>query len=252
MSDTDIIDAELLPAVYEPPAPPTLFGTSDPRLALERMSDVASALADVIEKKNLFSVINGNKHVRVEGWTTLGGMLGIVPVVTGTRPNESGDGVIATVEARTLDGRVVGAAESECSRAESKWRNRDVFAIRGMAQTRAISRALRAPLGQIFVLAGYEPAGAEEISTDTRVQPPPAPPQSPGKIPADHRPTEQQRNELNSVITMLRQLAPGVDWAARCREITGAPWDMTTTTAAARLISQLQREWERLAGEGDE
>ena len=150
----------------------TLFGTSDPRVALERMADIATALVDVIDTKKLYATIAGRKHITVEGWTTLGGMLGVVPIVTGTRANDTGDGIVATVEARTLDGRVVGAAEGECSRAESKWKSRDPYAIRSTAQTRAISRALRAPLGQIIALAGYEATPAEEI-------PRPPPPRQP-------------------------------------------------------------------------
>src|SRR5829696_8340677 len=122
-------------------------------MALKRMAELATPLADVIEAKKLYATISGRRHITAEGWTTLGGMLGVVPVVCWTRPNETGDGYVARVEARTLDGRVVGAAESECSRVESKWKNRDPYAIRSMAQTRAIGRALRAPLGQIVVLA---------------------------------------------------------------------------------------------------
>ena len=164
--DDEIVEGELLPDVYETPPPITLFGTTDPKVALERMSDVAGALVDVIKDRKLFARISGHEHITAEGWTTLGGMLGIVPVVVWTRPNETGDGYVARVEARTLDGRVVGAAESECSRAERRWKTADPFAIRSMAQTRAIGRALRAPLGQIVVLAGYEARRREEIPAD--------------------------------------------------------------------------------------
>ena len=120
--------------------------------------------------------IGGHEHLTAEAWTTLGGMLGVVPVVVWTQPNETGDGYLARVEARTLDGRVVGAAESECSRAERTWEKRDAYALRSMAQTRAIGSALRGPLGQIVVLAGYEPAGAEEMPAepDRRREPDPA------------------------------------------------------------------------------
>ena len=113
-------------------------------------------LVDVIKRPQAVRAHLRHEHITAEGWTTLGGMLGVVPVVVWTRPNETGDGYVARVEARTLDGRVVGAAESECSRAERKWKTADPYAIRSMAQTRAIGRALRAPLGQIVVLAGYE------------------------------------------------------------------------------------------------
>jgi hypothetical protein len=236
--ELEVIDGELVG--YEPPAPITLFGTSDPRVALERMADVATALVDVIDTRKLYATINGRKHITVEGWTTLGGMLGIVPVVTETRTNDNGDGIVAHVEARTLDGRVVGAAEGECSRAESKWKNRDPFAIRSMAQTRAISRALRAPLGQIIALAGYETTPAEEMIPVDNAPPPPQP--SPGPIPDAIKPTRDQLDEIKTLIRSLDKIDPGTDWRARCVEITGAPWDHATTTMAESLIEKLKLE----------
>jgi len=157
----ELVPVETIETAVLPPS--TLFHTSDPVIALERMSRIARTLVDVVDDRGLFVNIRGRRHITAEGWTTLAGMLGVVPVVVWTKPNESGDGILARVEARTLDGRIVGAAESECSRAETKWRSADAFAIRSMAQTRAIGRALRAPLGQIVVLAVYESAGAEDI-----------------------------------------------------------------------------------------
>jgi hypothetical protein len=214
----EIVKGELVP--YEPPAAPiTLFGTSDPRVALERMADVATALVDVIEQRGLYATIGGKRHVTAEGWTTLGGMLGVVPVVTETRANDSGDGIVARVEARTLDGRVVGAAEAECSRAEARWRSRDPFALRSMAQTRAISRALRAPLGQIVVLAGYEPAGADEM-------------------PAEPAPDDGKIREL---LEQLADTCPDTDWPQSAREFAGVPGEMLTATIAGQLIRWLEQ-----------
>jgi hypothetical protein len=137
MTTAEVLDADSSTEldVYEPPPVPNLF-SPDHELALKRMAELATSLADVIEAKKLYATISGHRHITAEGWTTLGGMLGVVPVVCWTRPNETADGYVARVEARTLDGRVVGAAESECSRAESTWRNRDPYAIRSMAQTR--------------------------------------------------------------------------------------------------------------------
>ena len=212
------------------------------------MSGIAGALVDVIKDRKLFVRIGGHEHITAEGWTTLGGMLGIVPVVVWTRPNETSDGYVARVEARTLDGRVVGAAESECSRAERRWKSADPYAIRSMAQTRAIGRALRAPLGQIVVLAGYEPAGAEEIPTDdARREPHPAP----AKITPEVQPTGEQKDELRALLRTLKELDPDRDWAAWCREITGADWDMTTRATAQGLIGKLQDELERRIAGGE-
>jgi hypothetical protein len=253
----EVVEGELLPDVIEKSAPITLFGTSDPRVALERMADVAAALVDVIDTQKLYVLISGKKYVRVEGWTTLGGMLGIVPIVTGTRPNDTGDGIVAMVEARTLDGRVVGAAEGECSRAESKWRRSDSYAIRSMAQTRAISRALRAPLGQIFVLAGYEATPAEEMPTDDArrdengVRDSEQRARTRGPIPDEIKPTDEQREEIVTLLRTLERIKPDVDWGSRCRELAGVPWDMATRTVVQGLIERLQGELRRRTDEDE-
>ncbi len=152
---TDIITA---------PAPTTLFRTNDPVEVLEHASRVAQALKDVIDRQGLVTRIQGREHVRVEGWTTLGSMLVVVPVVEWTRRTE--DGWEARVEARTLDCRVVGAAEASCSKQERTWKSRDDYALRSMAQTRATSKALRGPLGFVVTLAGYEATPAEEMPAD--------------------------------------------------------------------------------------
>ena len=246
-----IEEGELVP--YDQPAPPTLFGTSDPRRALEKMSEVATVLVDVIKDRKLYARISGHEHITAEGWTTLGGMLGVVPVVCWTKPNETGDGYLARVEARTLDGRVVGAAESECSRAERKWKTAESYAIRSMAQTRAIGRALRAPLGQIVVLAGYEPAAAEEMPViDSESRPKPDEPEAGGtviradKIPDAVTPTDEQTAELRRILAELAELRPEVNWAARAREIAGVPGDMLTRTGAEILLGKLDEQLEEL------
>jgi hypothetical protein len=163
--------------LFEPAPPPvTLFGTANPRATLERMAECAAALVDVVRDRRLAVRIQGKEHLTVEAWTTLGAMVGVYAAIEWTRTNETDDGYVARAVARTLDGRLVGAAESECSRAESQWRARDPYALRSMAQTRAISRALRAPLGQIVVLAGYEACAEEEMPAEMKVP-------SPGVIP---------------------------------------------------------------------
>jgi hypothetical protein len=144
-------------------APLNLFGPS-PAAALESMGEIARLLTDVLNKQRLFSVIQGKKHVTVEGWTLLGSLLGVFPIVVSTeRVTEPADGYKARVEARTADGRVVGAGEALCARAERTWKSRDEFALMAMAQTRATSRALRNPLGFVVKMAGYETAGVEEM-----------------------------------------------------------------------------------------
>lgn len=143
------------------PHPPSLFGTDDPKGIIRTATVMANELAAVVERKRLFAMISGRKHVTVEGWTLLGSLCGVFPVVEWSRPIENG--WEARVEARTLSGAVVGAAEAQCSRSEKTWASRDDYALRSMAQTRATSKALRLPLSFVMTLAGFEGTPADEM-----------------------------------------------------------------------------------------
>jgi hypothetical protein len=185
-----------------------LFHTDDPVEVITRASRAAEALKGVIRQQGLVSNIQGREYPRVEAWTTLGSMLGVVPVVTWTRRTE--DGWEARVEARTLDGRVVGAAEAMCSKSERTWSKRDDYALRSMAQTRATSKALRGPLGFVVTLAGYEATPAEEMPADGTEGPP-------GRVSSSEPPSPKQLDYLKSLITrekpdeqVLRAMLKGV------------------------------------------
>ncbi len=147
----------------------TLFRSDEPDEIIARATSTAGSLAKVIRSQKLAVTISGREHVRVEGWTLLGTLLGVFPYLVWTRP--IGDGVElhivgweARCEARTMDGRIVGSAEAMCSRSEKTWGNRDDYALRSMAQTRATSKALRQPLGFVMALAGFEATPAEEMT----------------------------------------------------------------------------------------
>ena len=72
------------------PARSTLFRTSDPKVALQRMSEIAKEIADVIDSQKLLVRISGKKYVTCPGWKTVGGMHGLSPYTVWTRPNEAG------------------------------------------------------------------------------------------------------------------------------------------------------------------
>tara|TARA_R100000808_G_scaffold2439_1_gene9711 strand:- start:13200 stop:14255 length:1056 start_codon:yes stop_codon:yes gene_type:complete len=150
-----------LPAAVQAPAA-TLFQTSDPISVIDRATKVAEKLSGVIKKQRLYADIRGKAHVTVSGWTLCGSMLGVFPVTVWTRKLENG--FEARVEARTLNGSVIGAAEAQCLTSEKQWSNREDFALRSMAQTRATSKAMRMPLGFIMQLAGFDATPAEEMS----------------------------------------------------------------------------------------
>ena len=145
-------------------APAGLFKTDDPVEVVERATRVADALKDVISKRELYTMIQGKPHVRVEGWQLVGAMLGVTAVCVETVEVEGG--WKATVEARTADGRVIGSASALCTKNEKRgpWKSADDYARLSMAQTRATSKALKGPLGFVISLAGYQTTPAEEMT----------------------------------------------------------------------------------------
>jgi len=163
-----------------------LFGTTEPAVVIQKATQVAVALKDVIKSQKLISNISGKEYPRCEAWTLLGTMLGVFPVTVWTKEVEGG--WEARVEARTRDGSIIGAAEALCLRSERNWANRDSFALRSMAQTRATAKCLRMPLGFVMTLAGYEATPAEEMVADH----PPAAAKQQRATPRRQAPAQQQ------------------------------------------------------------
>jgi|HubBroStandDraft_6_1064221.scaffolds.fasta_scaffold45640_4 hypothetical protein len=172
--EQEIIEGEARAlAVVEPPAKVNSLAMLDaatPEEYMERISRVCKILVDVVEKQKLSKKLGrgDKKHVELEAWQFLGSMPWIRCSAVIDWTKEIGDGL--GWEARALvyrDGVVVGAGDGMCLRSESNWKApKDYFALRSMAQSRAMSRALQGPLRFIFVLAGYAGAGAEEMPPD--------------------------------------------------------------------------------------
>jgi hypothetical protein len=221
--------------VYEPPAP-GLFGTSDPDQVLARAVKVADALERVIREKKLIAKIRQSEHVLVEGWTLLGSMLGVFPVLVWTRKLD--DGWEARVEARTRAGEVVGAAESECLRSEARWAKAEDYAIRSMAATRATSKALRQPLGFVMTMAGFDATPVEEmpLSSDEPASTVTGKPADPAAA------SDSQLDELRTLIRTLEGADPDTDWKSYARKYAGVPQRALTKTGAVMLIEKLQDE----------
>lgn len=192
MSEPEVIEAtpvkaEIIPMPQVHVQSVNLFNERDPAKLLEKAQAHAKVLASVIEGQGLFTEIKGRRHVRIEGWTFLGTMLGVFPVTVWTREVREDDGAprgyIARVEARTISGAVVGAAEAQCLYEEPNWTGKPDYAVQSMAQTRAASKALRLPLGFVVTLAGFAETPAEEMDSivrDDKTWPGETKPEEPG------------------------------------------------------------------------
>jgi hypothetical protein len=171
-------------AITENHQPLTLIEQTDPAVIIEDATNIANQLADIIKQKKLYKRIGNKDHVYVEGWTTLGALIKVFPVLEYSKRLDREDEIIyeSRVIAQTLEGKVVGTGEALCSNKEGNWRGRDEYAIKSMSQTRATSKALRIPLGWIMTLAGYSATPAEEMQEDMLKRTPGRP--APGRKPA--------------------------------------------------------------------
>lgn len=250
--------------VYEASQSLTLFRTDEPAEVVRAATKVADALASVVESKNLYKQISGKKHVLVEGWTLLGSMLGVFPVLDGDPEEVDVNGVKgwrATVKAVRGDGSVVGRASALCLRSEPNWKNRDEYAVMSMAQTRATSKALRQPLGFVMTLAGYAATPEAEMPRDggdgiedgvlegtpfagSAFQPPPG--ATDAKAKGDV--TEAQRKMIYRLMKKISELEENTTEDALKGEILLA-YGVSSTELTKKEANEIITAWKKRAGE---
>jgi hypothetical protein len=165
MSESEI---EVLPAVR--PAAVSLGAIhGDTGIAvIESARQMATALADIINKQNLYKSIQGRDHVLVDGWTTAAALCGLMPREVGC---ENIEGVYVAVVSlvRINDGVELTRASAECGGdGDEIWQKRAAYARRSMAITRATSKACRIALSWVVTLAGYSGTPAEEMEQAER------------------------------------------------------------------------------------
>ena len=160
-----------------------MIQVSGPREVVLQATAIAGELAKIVNDRKLFTVISGRKFVRVEGWTTLGAMLGVLPREVSTARHEDGTYEAVVELVRAGDGQVIGRGSAICGMDEQTWNKRAEYARRSMAITRATGKAYRLGFSWIMTLAGYEATPAEEmpdvIEGEVR------------EVPAGHQPEQQ-------------------------------------------------------------
>lgn len=150
----DLVPAEKKPVMIFDVAP-------EERVAFA--TKIANALAPIIEKQKLFNQFGARKHVTVEGWTTMGAMLGILPKERNVVENKDGSYEAWVDLVSTSTGLVVGGASALCGMDEASWRQKPKHARRSMAVTRATGKAYRLGFAWIVRMAGYAETPAEEM-----------------------------------------------------------------------------------------
>jgi len=140
-------------------APPT---PADPKEIMRRGQSVARALRGFVKSHpEQVWQIDGNSHPRAEAWQFVAACYGHTAMVTSTQETEGG--FLAIAHLRNSAGEIVSGAEAICERAEEAWRDREMFQLRSMAQTRACAKVTRNVFAWVMVLAGFSPTPAEEM-----------------------------------------------------------------------------------------
>jgi hypothetical protein len=142
---------------------------------MRRNTDVAGAVRDFAVSEQGSVTIGKKRYPRVETWQAIANAYGLTGSSRDVEPTKTGFRAIGEVR-RLSDGVVVATAEGFVGMDEPTWfggvdakgkqcPKRPEFAIRAMAQTRAISRACRSALAFVVPLidAGMATTPAEEM-----------------------------------------------------------------------------------------
>lgn len=177
---------------------------TSPSDVVVQASSIAGALKAIIAKQKLFTMIRGRKFVRVEGWTTLGAMLGVLPREVSAIRLDDGSYEAMVELVRASDGAVIGRGSAICGMDE-EWATRKEYARRSMAITRATGKAYRLAFSWIMTLAGYEPTPAEEMDEVAAQAKRDFPPHgsSPAKS-AQSRPRQTKKQEESTPVKQAR------------------------------------------------
>lgn len=134
-------------------------GDQAPLALYNRATDVAGVCGEIV--KRTARQIQGRKYVQVEGWQSIAAAYGCIASATHVEKVEGGMRAIGELR-RAADGALLATAEGFVGEDEPTWYGgetmtkvlpkRPDFAIRAMAQTRAISRVCRTAFAFVVVL----------------------------------------------------------------------------------------------------
>lgn len=137
----------------------------NPDNVIKNAAAIATSLANIINQKKLFTIIQGNKYVHATGWGIMMAMNRVSPCVVKSVKLDREDEIAyeAEVELFSHDNRIIGRASAICSSKEPSKRGQPEYVIKSMAQTRATSKAARLSFAWIMQLAGYEATPSNEM-----------------------------------------------------------------------------------------
>lgn len=124
-----------------------------------------------VNNNGLAGTINGKQYLKAEAWQYLAHIFHLCPVTDcvaminleekDVHKNFLGVKCVCTL--RNREGQVVGAGTMTALCSEPFLKDKDEYAVYGMAQTRAISRAIRNTYGWVARGAGFESTPWDEM-----------------------------------------------------------------------------------------
>lgn len=134
-----------------------------PAGVMGRGAAVAAACRQIVLSTTMD--LRGKKYIRAEGWQALAAANGLSPRISMVEEMQNGDIRAVCDLIRLSDGETVASSEGFVGTDEPMWQGRPRYARRGMAQTRATSRACRSALAWIVPLldADLSTTPAEEM-----------------------------------------------------------------------------------------
>jgi hypothetical protein len=128
----------------------------------------AQQLVDIVKQNSWAVKIQNNDYLRFEAWQTVGRFFGYTVKTQETKFVEYGE--VSGFESKSIvldaEGKEIGGAEAVCLNDEKNWKDKPLYSLKSMAQTRSAAKALRQILAWVVVLAGYKPTPVEEIGAE--------------------------------------------------------------------------------------
>jgi hypothetical protein len=209
----------------------------DFEVSLRQAQAKAATLKRLISENNWSVNIQGHEHIRVEAWITTASSYGCTAKVIETeRLSGYKQAFLATAVVLRHglgEPQVIGQAFAECgTRGDGVWEeSQPEYAVRSMAQTRAISKAIASVFRWVVVLAGYQGTPYEEMD-HVRIQQQPA--AQPAGQPARQQTGEGGGGDPTASDAQLRYLS------SLGYEITPAQAQTLSRRKASQLIEQLK------------
>lgn len=138
-----------------------------PQELLLAARDAARALKSVIDSNDRPPVsFNGKQYLEYPHWQTIAKFYHCSVATEGAEFVEIMGAPGFKAKAIVIDdntGIKIGSAEAYCLKDEPNWKNKPMFQLASMAQTRAGAKALANKFRYVAIVAGYEPTPKEEM-----------------------------------------------------------------------------------------